>query len=491
MSLLMNSQIIGRHEEQQELNDIFNSKKSEFVAVFGRRRVGKTYLIKNFFQTKDCLYFQVIGLQHGALEVQLENFTEALSEVFYDNMPLQRPANWKEALQRLTTAINKYPHKKMVLFFDELPWMATSRSGLLEALDYIWNKHWVNNPQLKLIICGSSASWIIKKIIYNKGGLHNRVTRQMIIRPFLLNETKSYLESLGCKLNPDHILEIYMAIGGIPYYLNGIKKNLSANQNINNLCFRREGLLFDEFNKLFKSLFYDANAYIELIRIIAQKRYGISRAELEEQAKLSQKGGTLTDRLKDLEETGFILSFLPMEHKTRGVYYKVIDEFCLFYLTWLEPEKDTLIKMEAKSNFWKLKHNTPAWNSWSGYAFEAICYKHLSQIRQALDIPENSSAFGWRYVPTKGEAEQGAQIDLLFDRDDNAITICEIKFCDEPYTITKSYAKNLLNKKNLFAKKTKTQKLLFLAIIAAHGVKENFYTDELISKTVSLEDLFR
>ena len=253
----MKNEIVGRIEEQKELHEIFNSNKSEFIAVIGRRRVGKTYLIRNFFRTKKCIFFQVMGLQNGSLENQLQNFTEALSETFFDKMPLKPAVDWKEAFQRLTSVIEKTNKTtKLILFFDELPWMATVRSGLLEALDYFWNRYWVEFKNLKLIVCGSSASWMLKKIIYNKGGLHNRVTRQILLRPFSLKETRLYLKKIGYTANFNQILEIYMAIGGIPFYLNGIKKHLIASQNINDLCFRKEGLLFDEFEKLFKSLFY-------------------------------------------------------------------------------------------------------------------------------------------------------------------------------------------------------------------------------------------
>lgn len=487
----MNNVIIGRNEEQSELKDILNSNISEFIAVYGRRRVGKTYLIRNFFRSKKCIYFETVGLQNGSLETQLQNFADSLSETFYDKTPIRAESNWRDAFQRLTNIIEKINKKdKIILFFDELPWMSTPRSGLLEALDYFWNKYWVNFKNLRLFICGSSSSWILKKIIYNKGGLHNRVSRQLIVHPFSLKETKLYLDRMRCVFDKKQIMEIYMALGGIPYYLNGIKKHLTANQNINNLCFRKSGLLFDEFDKLFQSLFTEADAYIELIRIIAQKRYGVSRPELEEKSKLSQKGGTLTERLKDLEEAGFILSFLPLSHKKRGIYYKVIDEFSLFYLTWIEPEKTTLIKAESKSNFWKFKNKTPIWNSWSGYAFEAVCYKHIESIRRTLDIPEGSRTGVWRSDQKKDSNQSGAQIDLLFDRDDGAITICEIKYSASPFVIDKECAKNLLNKKEVFIKETKTKKQIFLAIIASSGIKNNFYSEELISGVVNEDNLF-
>ncbi|MDF1761100.1 MAG: ATP-binding protein [Coxiellaceae bacterium] len=486
----MKEEIISRQQEQQELSDMLGSNKAEFLAVYGRRRVGKSYLLNHYFKSRKCVYFRVLGLYKGALGEQLENFSEAISETFYDGLPIQAATRWKEAFQQLTTAIEKRAVKdKVVLFFDELPWMDTPRSGLLAAIDYFWNKYWCHLNNVKFIICGSSASWIIKKIINNKGGLHNRVTRQLNIRPFNLSEVKRYMKYLGCQFNHQQIVELYMAFGGIPFYLSAIKKNLSAAQNINHLYFRQGSVLFDEFNKLFHSLFNDADAYIELIKVIAAKHYGISRKGIEKQCMLTS-GGSLSTKLNNLEEAGFILSFTPMGHKSRGRYYKVIDEFSLFYLTWVQPEKQSLIRMEADNKFWIAKCGTPAWYTWAGYAFESVCYKHISQIRKALDIPDGSRSHTWRHTALKGDNQSGAQIDLLFDRPDGCITVCEIKYTEKPFCIDKAYANVLQNKIDCFVNVTKIDKQVFIAMISARGIKSTMYSEELISAVIDLGDFF-
>jgi hypothetical protein len=337
-------------------------------------------------------------------------------------------------------------------------------------------------------VCGSSASWIIRKIIYNKGGLHNRVTRQIILNTFSLAETQLYLQKMGVRYKEEQLLELYMAIGGVPYYLNAVKKTFSAMQNINQLCFDRKGLLFEEFDKLFTSLFKNAAAYVEIIRIIAKARYGISRSRLENQCKLSHKGGSLSDKLKSLEDAGFILSFRPIKPNPRELFYKVIDEYSLFYLQWIEPQKQSFSKIERHNPFWKGVYKTPAWYAWAGYAFEAVCYKHLDRIRMALNIPEGSYAYSWSYSSNE-PTETGAQIDLLFDRTDKACTLCEIKYNEAPYLITKEYAQNLRHKEIVFRKATKMQKQIFLAMIAAHGIKESAYSD-VVDGVVTIKDLF-
>ena len=378
--------------------------------------------------------------------------------------------------------------QKVILFIDELPWMATKRSRITQALDYYWNHYWSKDKRIKLAVCGSSASWIIKNIIHNKGGLHNRYTRSLLIKPFTLQESSDFLKRRGFKFSNKQLLHIYMAIGGIPHYLDKLKKGLSATQNIQQLCFKETGILFSEFDKLFKSLFENAKTYVELIRIIAKSREGVSRNIIEDSSKLSTKGGTLSDRLNDLEQAGFIKSFLPMEHQRQGVYYRIIDEYSYFYLKWIEPEKQTLLSLDPDNDYWMQKSKTSLYQTWAGYAFESVCYKHIAQIRKKLKIPSGARVGTWRYSPKRGSNESGAQIDLLFDRDDDTITICEIKCTDQPFVIDKKYHSSLANKKNVYVKIIKTPKQILLAFISANGLKQNTYSTH-ITGDVMLDDL--
>lgn len=477
--------IIGRKKELQILKKLSRSEKAELVVLYGRRRVGKTFLIREFFNKQNCLFFQSTGLQNGALKKQLHNFTGAMSQVFTHSIQLNPPASWDDCFRTLNQFIeNTKGDQKTVLFMDEVPWMATRKSGFLEALDYYWNHYWSMKKNLILIVCGSSASWLIKNIIYNKGGLHNRCTCEIRLDPFDLSETHEYLLSKGARFNKHHTLEIYMALGGIPYYLNYIEKNLSSAENIQNIFFENKAPLRDEFSKLFSSLFNEAESYIELIKLIANKKEGLSRAEIESLSKLSPGGGRLTARLKDLEQTNFIESYMPFDKK-RGEYFKVIDEFSLFYIYWLYSKK---IK-QMPEDYWIKQIEKPIYNVWSGYAFEATCYKHIDKIIKALNIKTAENISSWRFVPRKNK-KQGAQIDLLIDRSDDAITVCEIKYTEKMFSIDKNYAENLKRKINVFVENTKTKKQIFLAIISAAGLKENQYSEELVTKMVALEDLF-
>jgi AAA+ ATPase superfamily predicted ATPase len=478
--------IVGRKTEIDRLQKMYQSSEAEFAVLYGRRRVGKTFLIREFFQNKKCHFIQATGIQKGTLRKQLSHFSEALSTTFMQNVPIKEPESWEEAFKTLTRLIETAsPLKKTVIFLDELPWMVTRRSGMLEALDYYWNHTFSRNRNIILIVCGSSASWLIKNIIYNKGGLHNRCTCEIKLNPFNLAETDEYLKSRKVRLNKNHVLQLYMAFGGVPYYLKYVEPHNTAIENIQKILFDSMAPLKDEFKKLFDSLFEDSEAYIELMLLIARKKEGLTRSEIESSSKLSRGGGRLTQRLKQLMQTNFIESYLSLD-KARGEYYKVIDEFCLFYTYWLLLARDK----KLMKDHWLKQTQKPIYYVWAGYAFEAICYKHIDQIIKALHIKTAENISSWRWVK-RNSKEGGAQIDLLINRSDDAITVCEIKYTDQLFLIDKSYAKKLQNKIDVFKHKTKTNKQIFIAMISAKGLKQSIYADELISSVVTLEHLFK
>lgn len=483
----------GRQHERQLLEELFNSNKAEFLAIYGRRRVGKTFLIRSFFQKKLCIFFNATGIYKGAFQQQITEFTKEIGKTFFSGAELKKKNGWFETFAFLTEIIeqNVPKSKKVILFFDEFPWMSTPRSLLLQALEYYWNRHWSQDKRIKLIICGSAASWIIKNIVNNKGGLHNRLTLTILLEPMSLLETRNMLNSMGVKLNNKHIVQIYMMTGGIPFYLSYVTPGLSAAQIIDKLAFAKNSLLSREFDNLYSSLFDNAAIYIEIIRLIASHRYGIHQEELFERIKTTSKGGTLLNKIKDLEKAGFILAFLPYKQKKKGVYYKVIDEYTLFYLYWIEPVKETLLHMGLRKGYWEKIMESNSWRVWAGYAFEAICYKHLKQISSALTLSPTAIPSTWQYISKKGSGEQGVQIDLLFDRDDDSITLCELKLTSLPFAIDKEYAAQIKMKIEVFRQVTKTYKQLFFAMISASGLKKTMYSEELVDAVVTLDDLFK
>ncbi|MCK4608168.1 MAG: AAA family ATPase [Gammaproteobacteria bacterium] len=479
--------IIGRKSELLELESLLKSKEAEFLAVYGRRRIGKTYLIREYFQNCDGVYFEVTGIKDGSYTQQLQKFSEKLSQTFFNNMALSQPNNWHEAFQSLTLAIRNITDRKIVLFFDELPWLATKRSNLLQELDYFWNTAWSQQKNIILVVCGSAASWMLDNLINAKGGLHNRLTKYMLLKPFDLKITKQFLQAYGNKLSNMQILDLYMVTGGVPFYLKQIQKGRSVIQNVNALCFETNSLLKDEFPRLFQALFEHAQVNMKIVREIAKKRYGISREELLQKTNM-QSGGTFNQRLEELEASGFIKSFMPYK-RHKDLYFKIDDEYTLFYLRWIEPE---LAKgYDFKVDYWQDMAHTPGFYSWAGYTFESVCMKHVEQIRRALGLQNvSNSAAHWRSSVTKDFTKDGAQIDLLFDRADDAITICELKYSKQVYSLDKTTAKNLLNKIDVFEAQTKTTKQIMLALITTKGLKPNIYSEDLINNVVTLDELF-
>ena len=481
--------LIGRNYEQEKFEKAYQSKRAEFIAVYGRRRVGKTYLIRYFFSKKDCLYFQLTGIYKAAAKVQLKEFIKEVANTFYTSkVKLEAPKSWMEAFEILTELIEKQdPNKTQVLFFDELPWMAMRSSKLLAALEYYWNRHWSNMPQLKLIVCGSATAWIINKIIKNKGGLHNRVTLRLPLESFTLVETQAFLKHEGIKYDAMQLLQLYMCIGGIPYYLTMLDKGLSATQNINRLCFQKKGTLLDEFTLLMSSLFDQSAVYEQLLELIASKREGMLREDIEEKIKI--KGGDLSKKLAELEQTGFIAAFMPWGRSKKGKYYKIVDEYTLFYFHWIAPRALQRVINEIDNKFWEEQSQSAAWRAWSGYAFEAVCFKHISKLKKALKIPEGASAMTWRYLSKKlDNLDQGVQIDLLFDRGDGIINLCEIKYSNKLFVIDKEYAKKLKDKIEIYQKITKTSKQLFISFVTTLGLAPGVYVDELVTSQAMLQD---
>jgi hypothetical protein len=484
--------VIGRKKEQFLLESAFQSQTSELIALYGRRRVGKTYLIRNtFMHRKDTIFFTVTGMKDGTKSQQLENFRKQVATAFYQpHSRIENPLNWFNALDMLRQEIQASSSAKIVLFFDEFPWMVTKKSELLTAFEYFWNEHISQDARVKVIICGSSAGWIIKNIVNNRGAFYNRMTRKIQLEPFNLAQTKEFLTYREVTLNLKQITHLYMVLGGIPFYLSHVQPGLSAVQTIADLAFDKSSFLLEEFENLYATLFDDSAGHIALARAIAIHRHGISQADLAKILPHVHSGGTLVKWLTDLEQAGFIKRFIPFEAQKKGIYYKLIDEYSLFYFRWIEPIKSSIQSIGMKKEYWETIQQTPAWHNWAGYAFEALCYKHVFQIMDALKISPTAIPHTWRYVPRSGSKEDGAQIDLLFDRTDNTITLCEIKYTNTPFTIDKAYAAKLSKKMDVFTKHTKTQKLILFDLISAQGLKHSRYSD-MISATCTLEDLFK
>ena len=468
--------IIGRIEEIQQLTDYVSSDKAEFLVVYGRRRVGKTFLIKQFFKNKFTFYFS--GAENTNKEQQLFNFAIALNKYSETEFPLVD--NWQKAFVQLEQYLQSVKTRgRKVIFIDELPWLDNAKSGFLSAFEYFWNTYASSKKEIFLVACGSATSWIMNKIIRNRGGLHNRVTRQIFLQPFTLNETEQFLKSKKIALSRFQIAECYMIMGGIPYYLEQLEKPYSLEQNIDNLFFKKTGILRDEFSKIYASLFKSPEKYIQIIEILAQKRKGLLREEIVKYSKIPDGGG-LTSILEELELCGFIAINNNFSTTKTNKLYQLTDFYSLFYIHFVKDRKI------SDKNFWTNTLNTPSHNAWAGFSFELLCQLHLEQIRTKLGI---SGVITYTSSWRSRSDDNAVQIDLIIDRNDNLINVCEIKFSKKEFTITKDYDKHLQNKVWTFAEETHTKKAVHITMISTYGVTHNEYWNNIQSE-ITLNDLF-
>ena len=476
----MAEKIIGRISEQLILKRLLVSNSAELLAVYGRRRIGKTYLLENFFS--EHLVFYCSGENaKGNTQTQLANFADRIRVWFPEQKVIQVPKSWQEAFVVLRECLNTLStKKKMVLFFDEIPWLETHKSGFLSAFGYFWNMYLSKNKQFLVVVCGSSASWMIKKIVYNKGGLHNRITQKMRLLPFSLKETKDFLIFNRINLPDYQILQLYMVTGGVPAYLKHLRRGYSLNQQIEELCFSPDAFLKGEFTNLFSSLFDNYQKYLQVIYALAKKDKGLTRKELLDLSDV-HTGGGLTTLLEDLTECGFIEQLIPYSNKKKDTLYRLIDEFCLFYLNFMQGVR--------APGHWSEISRASKYLSWQGYAFENICIRHIDLIKKALGISGIGTFNGSWFKPGSASTE-GSQIDLLISRGDLAINVIEVKFSNEEYVINKRYAKSLENKIASLRAEISPRMTVFLNFITTFGVKENQYKDMLVDAAFKMDILF-
>ncbi len=468
----------GRTVESKMLTDLLQHTRAELVTIIGRRRVGKTYLVKEVF--RDRLNFHFTGIKDTDRNTLLTEFSEKIFSVAPKRISGAIPQNWMEAFRLLKNyLLTIRSKKKKVVFLDEFPWMDTHRGGFLPAFEYFWND-WAVDQDMIIVLCGSSTSWMIKNVLNNKGGLHNRITKYINLAPFTLQETKELFTAKGILLPHYEIVQIYMALGGVPYYLNEIQKGESAIQNIDRILFSEKSSLKGEFKNLYRALFDNYENYEAIIKALSTKRKGLTRQEIITATHISNGGG-LTRMLNELEESTFIKSFQPIYKEKKETLYRLMDEYSVFYFQF-NPQKN------PEGSFKQIS-TSPKYKSWAGFAFESLCIRHSYKIKEALGISGIFSTESSFYF--KGDkADAGFQLDMLIDRSDNSINICEMKFYGTEYSLSSTEAETLRKRREFFRDKTKTKKYLINTLITTFGLKENGNSVGIIDKVVLIDDLF-
>lgn len=469
------NEIIGRIAEKRLLDECLASDSSEFVAVYGRRRVGKTFLIKNYFEEKFDFY--MTGSYNNSLATNLEYFR--LQLMHYSQQEWPRAKSWLEAFNQLQQYLSELNKERVVVFIDELPWLDTPRSRFFTALELFWNGWADTRSNLKFIVCGSATTWMTNKLIGDKGGLHNRVTRRIYLAPFTLGECEAMLRSRGVSWNRHQIVECYMVMGGTPFYLKQIDKSLSLAQNIDRLFYSQAGQLRNEYDFLFRSLFKQSTIYKRVVELLARRSYGMTRQEILAEMRMSDSG-FLSEVLQNLITCDFVREYRAFGMSQRNKLYQLTDLFTLFYLKQVKG-------VDASDNYWSSGIDSPSHRAWSGYAFEQVCLHHIPQIKAALSIGGVQSSVSSWICDQQGK--RLAQVDMVIDRRDQMVNLCEMKYSMSEFTITPDYMQRILERAELFRSTTKTRKAIHITFITINGVKHNEQWNQIQSE-VTAETLF-
>ncbi|MGB0839591.1 MAG: AAA family ATPase [Chitinophagales bacterium] len=471
--------LIGRKKEREVLETVLNSNKAEMIAVLGRRRVGKTHLIRTLYG--EHIIFEQTGVRNASDEEQLKTFTTSLRMLSQNEF--KTPKDWIEAFFRLRDVLEPLlrADKKQVIFFDELSWLSPKKSRFLDYLGYFWNT-WASRQNLVVVLCGSATSWIIDKVINDKGGLHNRVTKYFKLKPFTLAETETYFKAKYMNFTRYQIVQMYMAFGGIPLYLEQVNSSKSAIQNINDICFEEHGLLKQEFDRLYPALFDNADHHIAVVRALSESHKGLSRTEVIKLAKVPN-GSSTSKVLEELQQTGFIMAYHPFGKKKKDKLYRLTDEYSLFYLRFIENQT-----YEGEGAFMQISQ-LQTYKIWCGYAFEGICMKHVPSVKKALGV-SGVYTTTFSYLKKATEEDKGLQIDMLLERADRVINLFEIKFYNTEFVFTKAYGNQVQERLHLFRRLSKTKCQVRMTMITTYGVKHNMHSLGLVDPVLTLDDLF-
>lgn len=471
--------MVGRKAELETLWTARDSGESGFIAVYGRRRVGKTYLVRKAFDGEFAFYHT--GVANVGLKDQLARFAKSLER--YGMVVKSRPRDWFSAFDLLADGLMKLPDGKKVVFLDELPWLDTAKSKFINALENFWNGWASARDDILLIVCGSASSWILNKIVNNHGGLHNRLTDRIHLKPFRLSECEELARERGLSLPRSQIVEAYMIFGGIPYYWSLLKTNLGLAQNVDRLCFSEGGALSDEFSQLYASLFRNSGPHVAVVTALSKKKIGMNRDEL---LKLTgtEDSGAFTKVLKELESCGFVRKYRLPGCRKKGALYQLVDNFTLFYFRFMESTG------VIEPDFWSSSHSTQSVRIWRGLAFERVCLEHVDEIKHALGISGvRCLVYAWSAPADDSGENAGSQIDLVIDRDDGVVNLCEMKFRQGEYVLDDDEHLKLENRREAFIAKTGTSKAVHLTLVSSNGVKRNAWSQAL-QGMITAADLF-
>lgn len=477
-SKVRTTMLIGRKKEIEILKNAQKDDFSHFIAIYGRRRIGKTYLVREAFDNR--ITFQHAGLSRGSLSDQIFAFEASIKNA--GGTTSKKVKNYLEAFEDLKSLIVNSTETKKVIFIDELSWMDTQNGDLMVALEHFWNGWASARKDIVLIVCASATSWMLNKVIHNKGGLYNRLTEQIGLESFTLKECEEYVQAHGLVFTKEQIMQYYMIFGGIPYYWTFLQKGLSLAQNVDRILFEKGAPLKEEFKYLYASIYNNPSSHIKIVEALAKKKVGMTREEIIESTRLSNSGD-LSTKLEELQSCGFIRKYNSFGTKKKNAVYQLIDNYTLFYYQFMENNP-------TDEHFWSNQINTPNINTWLGLAFERICLRHVEQMKSKLGISGiYSEVNSWYCKKDADRGLHGTQIDLMIVRKDQVINVCEIKYSGSEYTVTGKVDMDIKKKMQDLVIATKTKCALYPTIITPYGLVENAYSSN-IQSVITMADLF-
>ncbi len=470
--------LIGREREIKRLDRVLDETEAQLAIVYGRRRVGKTFLINEYFDYD--FDFKFTGSYNQNKQTQLRNFQSELCH--YSKKEHSTPKDWIDAFSMLRDYLEeRNTGKKQVVFFDEMPWMDSQKSGFLPAFEWFWNAWAGARKNLIFIACGSATSWLTDKIEKNKGGLYNRATCKLHLQPFSLHDVEKYLQARNIEWSRYDITVCYMIMGGIPYYLRLLDKELTLNENIDELFFRKGAELYDEFDQLYKTLFKPGDQYIKIVEALSKKRNGLTRSEIASKTKFPENG-VLTKKLNDLVNSGFVRLNPAYKHESRDMRYQLCDYYTKFFFSFVRDNAG------KNTHMWSITNDDRQRTVWQGFTFEQVCKDHMEQIKKGLGISAVRSEV-WSWAKRGDDTEKGAQIDIVIDRNDRVISLCEIKFYSHEYELKKSDDEDLKRKVSVFREETKTNKTIQVVLITTYGVRKNKYSN-YVGRVIDMDIFF-
>lgn len=472
-------QLVGRKKECEELEWAMNSNRSEFIMLYGRWRIGKTFLVRKFFNDEYAFHF--VGAHRKSMQAQLDYFREALVR-FSGNNELPKIKNWHTAFLQLQAYLECRTEKRKVIFFDEMPWMDTQGGDFVSELEYFWASWVQNRDDIVFIACGSATTWMRERLEENQGGLHNRITHKIYLRPFYLNECRQYLSGRGFHWDDYQIMQCYMIFGGVPYYLSLLRPYLSLQENVDALIFHIGGDLSDEFGELYNALFRSADKYISIVRLLSTKREGFTRSDIELSTGLS--GGGLSKILDNLTRCDFIVAYNQFGNKKKDMLYRLCDFYTLFYFKYVDGNNT------RDEQYWQHHFADRNVETWEGFSFEELCIRHLPQIKKGLGISGVATeTSAWRFVPKKGDNRRGTQVDLVIKRVDKIVHLCEMKFSEKNFYITKDYEKLLADRRDTFMDVTDSGRGVVITFITPKGLTQGIHNG-VVHSSLTASDLF-